>query len=88
MTEEHKRALIEGCQRDILDLERDISRCDAIGTVDYLIHLQSRLERQQIALAALTAQQIKLPKVNHPAQFEYADKVANLLKNHNIKVQE
>lgn len=49
------QALIADCQAEIEDLKRSIDRCDAIGTADYLYHLQSRLKRQYAALDALTA---------------------------------
>jgi len=55
MKAEEKQALIDDCQREISGLKRDIDRCDAIGTCNYLYHLQSKLKRQQIALSALTA---------------------------------
>lgn len=40
----------------------------------------------QSALAALTAEPIALPRVQHPAQFDYADKVAEVLKSKGLKV--
>ncbi len=49
------QALIADCQTEIEDLKRSIDRCDAIGTSDYLHHLQSKLKRQYAALASLTA---------------------------------
>lgn len=50
------QALIADCQAEIEDLKRSIDRCDAIGTSDYLHYLQSKLKRQYVALAALTAE--------------------------------
>lgn len=58
ITEEKRQALIADCEADIEDLERDIQRCDAIGTSDYLYHLQSKLQRQQIALASLETEPV------------------------------
>lgn len=55
MTEAQRQELIAECQDEIAELTQSIQRCDAIGTADYLMHLQSQLQRQQIALAALTA---------------------------------
>ncbi len=52
------QALIADCQAEIEDLKRSIDRCDAIGTADYLYHLQSKLKRQYAALAALTAEPV------------------------------
>lgn len=56
MTEERRQKLIAECENEIAELTQSIQRCDAIGTADYLMHLQSQFLRQQIALAALTVE--------------------------------
>lgn len=58
MTEEQRQELIADCENEIAELTQSIQRCDAIGTADYLMHLQSQLLRQQVALAALTAEPV------------------------------
>lgn len=63
------QALIADCQTEIEDLKRSIDRCDAIGTSDYLHHLQSKLKRQYAALAALTAEPVAdVIKWSHPKE--------------------
>lgn len=80
MTNEEKQALIEDCQRSISDLEEDIALCYAVGPEDYIIYLQSRLKRQQIALSALTVQPVKLPKGFSPGIGDLFDKAAPVMR--------
>lgn len=40
----------------------------------------------EISLAALNAEPITLPRVSHPAQFDYADKVEEVLKTKGLSV--
>ena len=60
MTEEQKQALIKDCRDEISKLERAISNVNSYAKPAYrdefISEYQSQLQRQQIALAALTAQ--------------------------------
>lgn len=81
MTNEEKQNLIKFCNTVVSDI-----KSDAVAHEDEII--MSTPEVFEIALATLTAQPVKLPKIKHPAQFDYADEVIECLKSHNIEVQE
>lgn len=51
-------------------------------------HWRRVAEEAQQSLSSFTAKPVKLPKIKHPAQFDYADEVIECLKSHNIEVQE
>lgn len=65
MTNEEKQALIADCKDEIIGLKQELSECGDDGYAQ--MHLESKLLRQQIALAALTAQPVKLPT---PKRFD------------------
>jgi len=71
MTEQEKQALIVDCKEEIEIIRCRIGRTVATnGSTEYL---ESRMKRQQIALAPLTAQPVKLPDTcgyEHPEKEE------------------
>lgn len=60
MKAEEKQALIKECKEEIESIKFRISR--TVGVHGSIVYLESCLKRQEIALAALTAQPVKLPK--------------------------
>jgi len=90
MTNEEKHALIEHCKEEIENLKWRMDRTIATqGNVAYLI---SCLKRQEIALAALTAQPVKLPdvQVDNPIDgfFYRCDEVIAAIRMAGYEVQE
>lgn len=79
MSVEEKQALAGLCR---IEIKRWRAASESNPNMSYMVELM------EVALAALTAQPVKLPKIKHPAQFDYADEVITIFKAHNIKVQE
>lgn len=77
---------IKAVQRIILQAEQDLGRLAAAETVKE--NWKERAWTAEEKLASINAQPVKLPKIKHPAHFDYADEVITILKAHNIKVQE
>lgn len=94
MTNEQLAHLIERCNAEIEKYNRLIKTFDpneGEETEQYqeTINEWSDIVKVNVlALHALSAQPVKLPRIKHPAQFDYADEVAEVLKSHGIEVQE
>lgn len=77
MTEEQKQALIKDCRDEISKLERAISNVNSYAKPAYrdefISEYQSQLQRQQIALAALTAQPDDWKQRAEAAEAKLAD---------------
>jgi len=56
MNAEHKKALIDDCKREMAELEKSLITWGEV----WVPYLQSKLKRQKIALATLTAQPVKV----------------------------
>lgn len=83
MNAEKKQALAETASEDIKFLENVRERRGHLFEIE-----EQKLSLMKIALTALNAQPVKLPKIKHPAQFDYADEVVLVLKSHGYEVQE
>ncbi|UIL51565.1 hypothetical protein LZU96_15205 [Pantoea agglomerans] len=81
MTEEQEQALIEYCQEEVRLKAEHIARLEnhMPGQFD-LTRYQLELQTAEIALAALTAQPVKLPKGFSPGIGDLFDKAAPVMR--------
>lgn len=85
MTEQEKQELARQLKDNIDDLSTYLAaHPNSMDACD----VRWRIKVGSIALASLTAQSVKLPKIKHPAQFDYADEVVAVLKSHGYEAEE